>query len=69
MKKQTNKQTNKQIEKNNFDVGSLKENHKEFIENNRLLLKLQQRFRSEKYNVSTEEVIKIALSANDDKII
>ena len=33
------------------------------------MLKSQQGFRSEKYNVFTEEVNKIALSANDDKRI
>ena len=33
------------------------ENHKEFIKNSKLRLKSQQRFRSENYNASTEEVI------------
>ena len=36
---------------------------------NKLILKSQQRFRSEKHNLFTEEVNKIALSANDDKRI
>ena len=31
------------------------------------MLKSQQRFKSEKYDVYTEEVNKIALSSNDDK--
>ena len=35
--------------------------------NNRLILKLQQRFRRKKHNVSTEKVSKIALSAANDK--
>ena len=39
------------------------------MKNNTLILKLQQRLRSEKYNVFTEEVRKIPLSANDDKRI
>ena len=39
------------------------------IKDNRLILKSQQRFRSEKYNVFTEEVNKIALIAHDDKRI
>ena len=33
------------------------------------ILKSQQRFRSEKYNVFTEEVNKITLSTNNDKRI
>ena len=52
--------------KNTVDVKSLRENKKEFI---KLILKSQQRFRSEKQNVFTEEVKRIALSANDDKRI
>ena len=47
----------------------LRENHKEFIKDNKLMLRSQQRYRSEKYNVFTEEVNKIALSSNDDKRI
>ena len=47
-------------------MNSLRENHKEFIKN-KLILKLQQRFRSKKHHVFKEEVSKIALSANDDK--
>ena len=55
--------------KNKLYVYSVRKNHKEPIKNNELILKLQQRFRSEKHNVLTEEVYKIALSANDDKRI
>ena len=58
-----------QPEKNKFDMVSLRVNHKEFIENNKLILKSQQIFRSEKHNVFTEEVNKIPFSANDDKRI
>ena len=36
-----------------------RENHTEFIKNNRLVSKSHQRFKSEKYNVFTEEVNKI----------
>ena len=50
-------------------MNSLRENHKEFMKNNNLILKSQQRFKSEEQNVFTEEVNKIALSANDDKRI
>ena len=35
---------------------SLKENHEEFMQNNKKLLKSQQTFRSEKNNVFSEEV-------------
>ena len=55
------------LEKNKFNVDSPKEHQKEFIKNNKLILKTQQRFRSEKYNVFTKEINKIALSSNDDK--
>ena len=43
------------LEKNKIDVDSFKDN-KEFIKNNKLILKTQQRFRSEKHNVFTEEI-------------
>ena len=55
------------LEKNKLDADSLIENRKEFIKNNKLLLKLQQSFRDEKHDVFTEEVNKIALSANNEK--
>ena len=51
------------------EVDSLKGNHKEFIKNNKLILKTQQRFRSEKHNVYTKEIKKISLSLNDVKRI
>ena len=57
------------LEKNKLDADSLIENHKEFIKNNKLLLKLQQSFRDEKHDVFTGEVNKIALSANNEKRI
>ena len=48
----------------------MEKDHKEFIKkNNRLILKTQQRFRSEKHNDFTQEIHKIALSSNDDKQI
>ena len=43
--------------------------HKEIVRKNKPILKTQQRFKSEKHNVFTEEINKIALSSNDDKII
>ena len=39
---------------------------KNFLKN-RLKLKTQQRFKSERHNVFTEEINKIALSSSDDK--
>ena len=37
------------------------------MKNNKLILKTQQRFKSEKHNVFIEEINKIALSFNADK--
>ena len=45
----------------------LKKVHEEFIKHDNLLLKTQQRFKSETYNIFTEEINKIVLSSNDDK--
>ena len=42
-------------------------NIKEFKQNYKLIIKLQQRFRSKKHDLFTEQVTKISLSANDDK--
>ena len=42
-------------------------NYKYCLLNNEIILKSQQRFKSEKHNVYTEEINKIALSNNDDK--
>ena len=39
------------------------------IRNNKSILKTQQRLKSRKHNVFTEEINKIALSSNDDKRI
>ena len=41
--------------------------HKDWLLNNEIILKSQQRFKSEAHNVYTEEINKIALSSNDDK--
>ena len=35
--------------------------------NDKIILKLQQRFKSDCHNVYTEQINKIALSSNDDK--
>ena len=50
-----------QLESNKVNVNSLTgKNHKEFIKN-KLILKSQQRFRSKKHKVFTEEINKITL--------
>ena len=41
--------------------------YKDCLLNNEIMLKSQQRFKSEKHDLYTEEVNKIALSSNDDK--
>ena len=55
------------LEKNEIVLNSSKEDKKEFVKNNKLILKTQEKFRSETHNVFTEENKKIALSSNDDK--
>ena len=57
------------LEKDKTNLDSIKEDHKECIKSNKLILKTQQRFRSEKHNVFTENINKIALTSNDGKII
>ena len=42
-------------------------NYKDCLLNNETLLKSQQRFKSERHDVYTEEINKIPLSSNDDK--
>ena len=53
--------------KNKIDLDHVKENLKEFIKNNKSILTTQQRFKSERHNVFTEEIKKIVLNSNDDK--
>ena len=43
------------------------ENYKDCLLNDKLILKLQQKFKSDHYNVYTEKINKIAPSSNDDK--
>ena len=52
------------LERNKINI---KRNHEEFIRNNESILEREQRFKSEKHNVFTEEINSIALSSNDDK--
>ena len=48
------------LEINKIEEDSLNEDKKEFIENNKLILKTQQRFKIKKQNVFTEEINKIS---------
>ena len=64
------------LKKNKTDLDSFQGDHKEFIRNNKLILKAQQRFRITleftikiTHNVYTDEINKTALSSNDDKRI
>ena len=57
-------------ENNKTDTDSITENQKEFIKKiNKSIIKIQQRFKSERHNVFTEEINKTTLSSNDDKRI
>ena len=49
-------------------MDTLEEDHKQFMKN-KLIFKTQQRFRSGKHRIFTEETNKIALSSNVDKRI
>ena len=42
-------------------------NHKDCQSNNKIILKSQQRFKSDYHNAYTEKIDKIALMSNDDK--
>ena len=42
-------------------------NYKDWLFNDKTILKSQQRFKSDCHNVYTEQINKIALSSNDDK--
>ena len=45
------------------------ENYRESLFNNKTIIKSQQRLKSDHNNVHTEEVNKILLSGNDDKLL
>ena len=57
------------LKKIKMKIDSFKKNYKQFIRNNKTISKAQQRFKSEKHNIFTEEINKIASSSNDDKRI
>ena len=45
------------------------ENYRESLFNSKAIIKSQQRFKSVHHKVHTEEINKIALSGNDDKLL
>ena len=55
--------TKKRVIKRRFKCND----YKDCLLNNEIVLKSQQRFKSERHDVYTEEINKIALSSNDDK--
>ena len=55
------------LEKKKISIDILKRYHKKLTRNNQSVLKTQQRFKSERHNVFTEEISKISLSSDDDK--
>ena len=57
------------INNNKTDVKSLIEHPKNFLKNKKIILKSQQKLKSKRYNVFTEEINKITLSSNNDKWI
>ena len=63
LRSSSNWKENKSLKKT--DIDSLEK----FIKINKLILKTQQRFKSERHNVFTEKNKKIALIFNDDKKI
>ena len=55
------------IGKNKTDTETIKENHKEFMKSNKSIIKIQQTFKSERYNVFIECFNNIDLSSNNDE--
>ena len=53
------------VEKKRINVGGLKEDKK--FHEKEVIIKCQQRFKTRRYNVFTEEINKILLSSKDDK--
>ena len=57
------------LEKKEINVDCLKEHQRRFVDKNKLILKTQQRFKSERHHIFAEEITEIALGSNDDKRI
>ena len=63
MKLQKSKGTKKCVIKRELII----ENYKDCLFSHKIILKSQQRFKSNHHNIYAEEINKIALSSNDDK--
>ena len=57
------------LENKEIDINNVKKDHKEFIKNNKLILKTQQRFKSKRHNVFIKKDNKIGVSSNDGERI
>ena len=57
----------KGTKKNVIKRGLMLKNYTDCLFNDKIILKLQQRFKRDCHNVYTEQINKIALSSNDDK--
>ena len=56
------------LRKKQIDVASLKEDQKEFVKNNKLILKTQQRFKSERHNRSIDSIETYVYGTSKDLI-
>ena len=55
------------LQNNKINTCSLKQLFKQFLKNDKSILKTQQIFKSERHNVFIEEISKIVLSSNEEK--
>ena len=55
------------MQNNKINTCSLKQLFKQFLKNDKSIIKTQQIFKSERHNVFIEEISKIVLSSNEEK--
>ena len=55
------------LQNNKINTCSLKQLFKQFLKNDKSIIKTQQIFKSERHNVFIEEISKIVLSSNEEK--
>ena len=65
----TQLENEKHLNNGKINVQVIIENHKEFIKNNKIILRSWQRFKSQTHSVFIEAINKMALSLCNDKII